>query len=160
LRPDVIVFSKSTKTIVWAELTVPLEENISAAALRKTTRYTELAASCRGRGWIVHPFTIEVGAIGFVGASFRTFLVKIGLPKDQIRWLLKRVSRTALRSSFLIWSGRFDRNWSPPDLVPEPRQPNKNNNISLDEKSNRASALSFLSTLTFPVHEPSEVPRL
>ena len=34
-RPDLVIYSDSTKHILWAELTVPLERNIVAARVRK-----------------------------------------------------------------------------------------------------------------------------
>ena len=39
-RPDIVIWSVSKKRIIWGEETVPLERNIVAAALRKTSRYS------------------------------------------------------------------------------------------------------------------------
>jgi hypothetical protein len=33
-RPDIVIYSTSTKTVIWAELTCPAEENISDAQVR------------------------------------------------------------------------------------------------------------------------------
>lgn len=41
-RPDIVIWSVSTKRIIWAEETVPLERNIVATVLRKTSRYADL----------------------------------------------------------------------------------------------------------------------
>ena len=71
LRPDILIYSNSMKIIIWGELTVPLEENIGAAAIRKRNRYSvstksklSLADQCRRNEWTVHDYTIEVGAMG------------------------------------------------------------------------------------------------
>ena len=43
LRPDIMIYSLSKKIMIWAELTVPLEENVIDAAIRKTERYLDRA---------------------------------------------------------------------------------------------------------------------
>ena len=86
-RLDVIVYSKATKTVIWGELTVPLEENIEAASNRKSKKYSKsdgksndlsLADECKRNGWVVHDFTFEVGSLGWVAHSTRQFLYKLG----------------------------------------------------------------------------------
>ena len=64
-----MIYSQLRKIMIWAELTVPLEENVIDAAIRKTWRYLELAITLRSKGWTVNPFTIEVGSIGWVADS-------------------------------------------------------------------------------------------
>ena len=51
LRPDIIIWSETGKEVIIGELTVPWEDNIYEAHERKRTKYTELAAECRDRGW-------------------------------------------------------------------------------------------------------------
>ena len=119
-RPDIILYSESLRTVIWAELTVPLEENMSQAILRKTIRYTELAGLCKARNWIVHPFTIEVGSIGFVAPTLRRFLHQVGVPKKQSLWVERDVSRISTRCSYLIWSSRFERKWVPTTMISIP----------------------------------------
>ena len=45
LRPDVVLFSRSSKTIVLLELTVPLEDNVHLVQDRKTTKYSVLVTA-------------------------------------------------------------------------------------------------------------------
>ena len=125
-RPDVIIYSESTKTIIWGELTVPLEENVKAAVIRKTDRYCKsdskrnklsLADECRRNGWKVHPYTFEVGSLGWVAHSTTTFLRAIGFPKTQLNCMIKQVSDTTSRSSYFIWACRNEPVWNPPDLL-------------------------------------------
>ena len=65
-HPDIVIWSVSTKRIIWAEETVPLERNIVAAALRKTSRYANLKTSLLLKGWSVEDFTYEIGALGVI----------------------------------------------------------------------------------------------
>ena len=46
LRPDVVLFSRSSKTIVLLELTVPLEDNVHQAHDRKTSKYSAFVTAC------------------------------------------------------------------------------------------------------------------
>ena len=50
-RPGVVIWSPLTKTIIWGELTCPLEELILDAHIRKKNRYLHLEVECRVRGW-------------------------------------------------------------------------------------------------------------
>lgn len=111
LRPDIIIFSPSKKIMIWAELTVPLEENVIDAEIRKTKRYLELAQSVRSKNWTVYPFTIEVGSIGWVADSTSKFIRSMGFNRQQSKWIKKQISLSASRSSFLIWCSRFNKKW-------------------------------------------------
>jgi len=117
LRPDIMIYSLSKKIMIWAELTVPLEENVIDAAIRKTKRYLELAKNLRSRRWTVHPFTIEVGSIGFVADSMMKFLRTIGVNRQQRKWLQRRISLSVARASFLIWCSRFSKKWEKAELT-------------------------------------------
>ena len=79
---------------MWGELTVPLEENIDAAANRKFNTYSKtdaksnelsLADECTRNGWTVHDFTFEVGSLGWVASSTRHFLFKLGFKGLQLK---------------------------------------------------------------------------
>ena len=103
LRPDIVIFSLATKTLLWFEETVPLERNVVDAAIRKEARYAKLKTTLILKGWSVHDFTFEIGALGFVSKSFNYMLIKLGFPNTQKKFIRKRVSKLALRSSFTIW---------------------------------------------------------
>ena len=65
LRPDIVLFSSSTKTTILIELTCPCEENMPHWHDKKTQNYYALCSSIRANGWKVHFFAIEVGARGY-----------------------------------------------------------------------------------------------
>ena len=179
LRPDVIIYSKTMKIIIWGELTVPLEENMNAAATRKRKRYSlstkdklSLTEQCKRNGWTVHDFTFEVGSLGWTGHSTRRFLSKLGFKNSQLKWIRKRIERITQRSSYLIWNCRTERQWEPPEMVPlrvpttglhntnppVPTQQNKNKN-----KKESSQALHFLATrISFNINvepNPATPPR-
>ena len=51
LRPDVVLFSRPSKTIVFLELTLPLEDNVHLAHERKTSKYSALVTACEENGF-------------------------------------------------------------------------------------------------------------
>ena len=69
LRPDLVLFSKASKRVIWWELTVPSEaseERIAASHELKLDRYTSLQAEIQANGWSCFKFTVKVGARGVV----------------------------------------------------------------------------------------------
>jgi hypothetical protein len=118
LRPDIVLWSAVTKTIIWGELTCPLEERILESHVKKQARYTNLEAACRVKGWKVHAFQIEVGSIGFVGNSSRRFFLEIGFRNPHLKFLLENMSSTCRKSSFHIWCCRRNKKWVGPPLAP------------------------------------------
>jgi len=121
-RPDIVIYSISKKIIIWFEETIPLERNIVDAALRKEARYASLKTNLKLNGWSVHDFTFEIGALGFIAKSFNRMLITLGLPPNQRKFVRKRASKMALRSSFYIWSNRFNSAFISPKLVTIPLQ--------------------------------------
>ena len=113
-RPDIVIFSVSTKTLLWFEETAPLERNIIDAATRKAARYAKLKSEIMLKGWTVRDFTFEVGALGFISKSFNYMLNVLGFSGKQKKFIRNRAAKIALRSSFFIWSNRFNFSWFPP----------------------------------------------
>jgi hypothetical protein len=163
------------------ELTVPLEENLEAASNRKSNKYSKsdakhnelsLAGECKRNGWVVHDFTFEVGSLGWVAHSTRQFLYKLGFRSSHLNWLVKRISKVTMRSSYLIWCCRKQRSWEPPELVPlrtasttdPPRDEGFPNMAQQPINPNQEAALNFLATkISISAQpdaniEPSEMP--
>lgn len=46
LRPDIVIWSSLTKTVIMVELTIPWEDGFEVAFERKKDKYAELAATC------------------------------------------------------------------------------------------------------------------
>ena len=60
LRPDIVIWSTSSKEVITGELTVPWEDNIDDAHERKLTKYAELRAECCDRGWAASCYPSEI----------------------------------------------------------------------------------------------------
>ncbi|KAK7901244.1 hypothetical protein WMY93_018013 [Mugilogobius chulae] len=67
LRPDIVLWSNSSKQVLMIELTVPWEERMEEANERKRDKYEELKSNCQNRGWRAKCWPVEVGCRGFVG---------------------------------------------------------------------------------------------
>ena len=78
--------------MILLELTCPAEEGITAAQIRKESRYKELVTDINEtKTWKAHLLTLEVGARGLVASStYRAFRV-LGLA-SQVRPLVKGLS--------------------------------------------------------------------
>ena len=111
LRPDVVLFSRSSKTIVLLELTVPLEDNVHLAHDRKTTKYSALVTACEENGFKTHMFALEVGCLGYCPHSFLHCFEALGLPKSAARQIRSEASKTALRSSYVLFLRRGMPTW-------------------------------------------------
>ena len=61
LRPDLVLTSNSTKTVIVVELTVPWEDRFEESHELKKAKYEDLLAEARFRGWRTYCFPVEVG---------------------------------------------------------------------------------------------------
>jgi len=84
-RPDGVIWSTSTKTVIWIELTSPWTENMQARHFEKKAKYTPLATDLRnpkraGGAWTVYPLEVEVSALGVVNEQpWSTMCSRLGL---------------------------------------------------------------------------------
>jgi len=111
-RPDVVLWSASTKSVILGELTCPAEENFDDANARKTSRYADLSAQIRAAGWTVHLRTFEAGARGFVRHRFPRFLCELGLSSKEARQACKDISLVTARCSYGIYLMRKSPLWN------------------------------------------------
>ena len=111
-RPDVVLWSASTKTVIMGELTCPAEENFSNANARKLNRYATLCEQIRNAGWTVFLRTFEAGARGFIGNRFPKFLREVGLSSTAARQACKDISLVTARCSYGIYLMRKSPWWN------------------------------------------------
>ena len=91
-----------------------MEENITkwhGSKLRKYEDEFQLAA--KQNGWRFHIIVIEVGARGWIPPSVPRDLCKLGIPSHRVNDGCKRLTLLALKSSYVIWLNRFNRNFQP-----------------------------------------------
>ena len=79
VRPDMVLVSEKSKTVVVIELTVLFESNMGESHEFKLAKYEELMADLHRSGHKIHKFAVEVGARGFVGATAYSLLKRLGL---------------------------------------------------------------------------------
>ena len=111
LRPDIVIYSDSAKTVIMIELTCPSEENFQKQHLAKLARYTDLEADCEIAGWKVHLFAVEVGARGYPAQSLSACLRTLGLKNRPLRKCVQEAGDEALRTSFHVWVWRDNESW-------------------------------------------------
>ena len=112
-RPDIVLFSKLSRTVILLELTCPAEEGIAAAEVRKESRYQGLINKIHEtNSWRARLLTLEVGARGLVGsATYRAFRV-LGLTTPQTKTLVKALSEVVARCSYAIYLAHGLPVWS------------------------------------------------
>ena len=113
-RPDIVIYSTSSKTVILIENTSGCEENHSDNHSEKMRRYCDLVDSIKARGWVCYLFCIEVGARGFNSTHVPYCLKSLGFRPKEVKSLLQSMSQAALKSSYEIWLARNDRGWKPP----------------------------------------------
>ena len=113
-RPDIVIWSLSTKHVIILELTCPIEENILDANARKRSKYTDLLNLIENQEpdkWTAEFFPIEVGARGLVAHSTRRCLSKLGMYGKTLSKLFRDVSQVAARCSFSIYISHKSLSW-------------------------------------------------
>ena len=92
------------RAVILLELTVPAEEGLHAAKLRKEAKYTKLLDSIsESNFWKPQLLTLEVGARGLVSTrTYRAFTV-LGFTAVEAKKLCKSISEVAARCSFAIF---------------------------------------------------------
>ena len=114
-RPDIVVFSNSTKRVIIIELTCPVEENLEKWREEKRNKYSRLAEAIEGAGsWKATVMTIEVGARGFVSKAVRSTCMRMGLDHKKTGTMVREMSRMAIRCSHFIWINRENKTWETP----------------------------------------------
>ena len=113
LRPDLVLFSKASKRVIWWELTrtIPSEERRAASHELKLDRYTSLQAEIQANGWSCFNFAVEVGARGVVAASLEGASRKIGLTGRALKKLVRESGKEAAHCSRWIYLLSRKREW-------------------------------------------------
>ena len=112
LRMDGFILSRTHRICVGIELTVPMEHNIVNWHQSKLKKYEdEIRFEAERNSWQFHSCVLEVGARGWVPPSLSSSLNKLGLPA--VGKLSNRLSLLAVKSSYILWLNRFNRDFSP-----------------------------------------------
>jgi hypothetical protein len=117
-RPDAVIWSMRSRAVILLELTVPAEEGLQAAHLRKEAKYTKLLESISATNfWKPQLLTLDVGARGLVATrTYRAFTI-LGFTAIQTKKLCKSLSEVAARCSYAIFLAHKHKTWIRSDLV-------------------------------------------
>jgi hypothetical protein len=110
-KPDIVVWCTERKIVHLVELTVPHEDNIDAAQVRKDDRYEKLLEECEEANWTATHLSVEVGCRGFIGNRLRRWFTSIGLNSRQTNNAIKNIQETVEKASHWIWLKREDDTW-------------------------------------------------
>ena len=116
-RPDMCVYSKATKRVLFMELTSPFEENMNLWSVKKKIRYQQLLLDAQSNGWQTELRTIEVGVRGFVAVQALGFFRRMGFVAKDCNKIRKEISKTAIRCSHFIWLNRENKDWCNPARI-------------------------------------------
>jgi hypothetical protein len=116
-RPDVVLWSTSTRRVFLIELTCPAEENIEIASVFKASKYKELADAIEQAGWTVGVKPIEVGARGCVARSVPRLLREFGFSSREATTAVRTLATVVARCSFTIYLAASRPEWQKPALL-------------------------------------------
>ena len=116
-RPDGVLWSCSSRMVIWIELTGPWEANMATWHDQKKTDYTQLRIDCENKGWKVYPLYVEVGCRGHVSQSFHYMCKVLGFSKQEEKELKFYVEKTAQQCSHDILCHRYQKVWAKRALV-------------------------------------------
>ena len=111
LRPDIVVYSNSTKRVILIELTCPCEENLENQHDFKNGKYAGLVTMIRQNSWQVNLFAVEVGARGYCSKSVISCLKTLGFPTRSVYSCAKKLGHISMQCSFVIWMARNSKHW-------------------------------------------------
>ena len=107
LRPDIVWWDFSHKSVCFVELTVCFETNYVDAAERKTTKYADLVRQARSNGYRATLITLQVGSRGVPHyESFVALARVLDMPKKVLISLITSATKAAIQGSFKIWCSR------------------------------------------------------
>ena len=116
-RPDGVIWSCSSRIVLWVELTSPWEPNMEERHFFKLDWYTQLKIACEGNGWKVYPLCVEIGCQGRCSRSFYHMCGVLGFTNKERDELKYDVERTALHCSHAILCARYQKQWLPKPLL-------------------------------------------
>ena len=108
LRPDMIIYSRTSKKLGIIELTVPFEDRIGVSNELKLSKYQPLASETE---WSVRVWAVEVGCRGFPAQSLSTFFKNIGIRGKENKRCLRRISSKAEEASSTLWKMSRVEKW-------------------------------------------------
>lgn len=102
-RPDIVVWSDSSKLVILIELTCGDESNFTDQVERKEKRYNrELVPGINSGEWKAKLFTVEFGCRGLWHHTAPALFNYFGLDKRTKKKVLQEAALTSLKCSYAI----------------------------------------------------------
>ena len=117
LRPDGLVWSTSTRTMVWIERSSPWEANTPEWHVKKAEKYNQLKCDIEAKGWKVYDLYVEIGARGHVHRPYYSLCSVLGFTKAESRELTQAVEQVAKLCRHTIFMVRYQRVWQERPLL-------------------------------------------
>ena len=121
-RPDIFIINESSRESVVFELTCPWDDNIARSHNYKEEKYAPLVADL-SQSYKTFHFSVEVSVRGQISRDNKQRLKALTYrvcsdPKPVFKSIVPVLSKSALLSSFSIFSARAEPSWvNPPHLV-------------------------------------------
>ena len=124
-RPDLIVYNTDDKKMCVMELTVPHEEGMRAANIRKLARYDALLQQIKDNltGWEVNLHCMEIGTRGLIGTTMLETLTILKVPKKDNIQHQKNLKQIAAQSTQHIFRARHAHWWTEPNMSNDREEP-------------------------------------
>ena len=107
LRPDIVWWDFSDKSVCFTKLTICFETNFVNAAVRETMKYTDLVRQARSNGYRVTLLTLQVGSRGVPHYESFTVLARVlNMSNKVLASLITSTAKAAIQGSFKIWCSR------------------------------------------------------
>ena len=104
-----VIYSRSTNTMVILELSVCMERTIVSKHIQKLDRYAQVTQEIQDAKWKVYNFAVEVGVTGMISTSMNTAMTRLGLTGKDKNALFSNIARTTLRCTYILWLQRFSQ---------------------------------------------------
>ena len=107
LRPDLVLWSDTDKSLTLVELTIPFETSFHEAQTRKESRYADLTQEATKSGYKTNLITVEMGSRGLAHMNgFKKLQKVLSLSKTELQTMITEASRASLTGSYKIWCTR------------------------------------------------------
>ena len=107
LRPDIVWWDDTNKSVCLVELTVCFDTLLHEAADRKENKYLELLSTIKEAGYRATLVTVEVGSRGLPNIlGFEKLKHKLKLTSAQTSDFMVEAAKKAIIGSFSIWCRR------------------------------------------------------
>ena len=111
------MWSDKLKMVMWIELTLPWEENMTTWYFEKHDKYRKLVDAAEGNGWRVVPLCVGVGARGYINDKWHHMARALKLDQQMNKRLKNAVSDVAVRCSYFLYVCLRRREWCTTKLL-------------------------------------------